>query len=54
MRPTYEVAGGGRDGRKREVGYRRYSLAETAMMRLKTIFSGRLKSRARGAGRRRS
>ena len=30
---------------KKEAGYHRRSLAETAMMRLKTIFSDRLKSR---------
>jgi Transposase DDE domain len=35
----------GRDGWKREAGYHRRSLAETAVMRLKTIFSGRLKAR---------
>jgi hypothetical protein len=35
----------GRDGWKKETGYHRRSLAETAMMRLKTIFSGRLKVR---------
>jgi hypothetical protein len=35
----------GRDEWKREAGYHRRSLAETAMMRLKTIFSDRLKSR---------
>jgi len=35
----------GRDEWKKEVGYHRRSLAETAMMRLKTIFSDRLKSR---------
>lgn len=35
----------GRDGWKREAGYHRRSLAETAMMRLKTIFSDRLKAR---------
>ncbi len=35
----------GRDGWKKEAGYHRRSLAETAMMRLKTIFSDRLKSR---------
>jgi hypothetical protein len=35
----------GRDGWKQEAGYHRRSLAETAMMRLKTIFSDRLKSR---------
>jgi len=35
----------GRDEWKREAGYRRRSLAETAMMRLKTIFSDRLKAR---------
>lgn len=36
----------GRDEWKKEAGYHRRSLAETAMMRLKTIFSDRLKSRA--------
>jgi hypothetical protein len=35
----------GRDEWEKEVGYHRRSLAETAMMRLKTIFSDRLKSR---------
>lgn len=30
---------------KREVGYHRRSLIETAMMRLKTVFSGKLKAR---------
>ena len=35
----------GRDEWKREAGYHRRSLAETAVMRLKTIFSGRLKAR---------
>jgi len=35
----------GRDGWKVEAGYHRRSLAETAMMRLKTIFSDRLKAR---------
>jgi hypothetical protein len=35
----------GRDEWKKEVGYHRRSLAETAMMRLKTIFSDRLKAR---------
>jgi hypothetical protein len=35
----------GRDGWKKEAGYHRRSLAETAMMRLKTIFSDRLKAR---------
>jgi Transposase DDE domain len=35
----------GRDEWKQEAGYHRRSLAETAMMRLKTIFSDRLKSR---------
>jgi hypothetical protein len=35
----------GRDGWKREAGYHRRSLAETAMMRLKTIFSDKLKAR---------
>lgn len=35
----------GRDGWKKESGYHRRSLAETAMMRLKTIFSDRLKAR---------
>jgi hypothetical protein len=35
----------GRDEWKKEAGYHRRSLAETAMMRLKTIFSDRLKSR---------
>ena len=35
----------GRDGWKKEAGYHRRSLAETAMMRLKTIFSDSLKSR---------
>ena len=35
----------GRDEWKREAGYHRRSLAETAMMRLKTIFSDRLKAR---------
>jgi hypothetical protein len=37
----------GRDGWKKEAGYHRRSLAETAMMRLKAIFSDRLKSRER-------
>lgn len=35
----------GRDGWKKEAGYHRRSLAETAIMRLKTIFSDRLRSR---------
>jgi hypothetical protein len=35
----------GGDGWRREAGYHRRSLAETAMMRLKTIFSDRLKAR---------
>jgi Transposase DDE domain len=35
----------GRDGWKKEAGYHRRSLAETAMMRLKTVFSDKLKSR---------
>jgi hypothetical protein len=35
----------GLDVWKKEAGYHRRSLAETAMMRLKTIFSDRLKSR---------
>jgi hypothetical protein len=35
----------GRDEWKKEAGYRRRSLAETAMMRLKTIFSDKLKAR---------
>ena len=35
----------GRDAWKREAGYHRRSLAETAMMRFKTIFSDRLKAR---------
>ena len=35
----------GRDAWKQEAGYRRRSLAETAMMRLKRIFSDRLKAR---------
>jgi len=35
----------GRDEWKKEAGYHRRSLAETAMMRLKTIFSERLKAR---------
>ncbi len=35
----------GREEWKREAGYHRRSLAETAMMRLKTIFSERLKAR---------
>ena len=35
----------GRDQWKREAGYHRRSLAETAMMRLKTIFSDKLKAR---------
>ena len=35
----------GRDEWKKEAGYHRRSLAETAMMRLKTIFSDKLKSR---------
>ena len=35
----------GRDERTKEAGYHRRSLAETAMMRMKTIFSERLKSR---------
>lgn len=35
----------GRDEWKKEAGYHRRSLAETAMMRLKTIFSGKLKAR---------
>jgi hypothetical protein len=37
----------GRNVWKREAGYHRRSLAETAMMRLKTIFSDRLKARER-------
>lgn len=36
----------GRDEWKEEAGYHRRYLAETAMMRLKTIFSDRLKARA--------
>jgi hypothetical protein len=35
----------GRDGWKKEAGYHRRSLAETAMMRLKTLFSDRLRAR---------
>jgi hypothetical protein len=35
----------GRDVWKREAGYHLRSLVETAMMRLKTIFSDRLKAR---------
>ena len=35
----------GRDEWKQEAGYHRRSLAETAMMRMKTIFSERLKAR---------
>jgi hypothetical protein len=35
----------GRDEWKQETGYHRRSLAETAMMRLKTIFSDKLKAR---------
>ena len=35
----------GKDQWKREAGYHRRSLVETAMMRLKTLFSGRLKAR---------
>lgn len=35
----------GREGWKKEAGYHRRSLAETAMMRLKTIFSDKLKAR---------
>jgi hypothetical protein len=35
----------GRDEWKKEAGYHRRSLAETAMMRLKTIFSEKLKAR---------
>jgi hypothetical protein len=35
----------GRDEWKKEAGYHRRSLAETTMMRLKTIFSERLKAR---------
>jgi hypothetical protein len=35
----------GRDEWKKEAGYHRRSLAETAMMRVKTIFSDRLKAR---------
>ena len=35
----------GRDEWKKETGYHRRSLAETAMMRLKTIFSDKLKAR---------
>ena len=35
----------GRDEWKKEAGYHRRSLVETAMMRLKTIFSDRLKAR---------
>ena len=35
----------GREGWKREAGYHSRSLAETAMMRLKTIFAERLKAR---------
>jgi hypothetical protein len=37
----------GREAWKREAGYHRRSLAETAMMRLKTIFSDKLKARER-------
>jgi len=35
----------GRDGWKKEAGYHRRSLVETAMMRLKAVFSDRLKAR---------
>ena len=35
----------GREEWKKEAGYHRRSLAETAMMRLKTIFSEKLKAR---------
>ena len=35
----------GRDGWKKEAGYHCRSLAETAIMRLKTVFSARLKAR---------
>ena len=35
----------GRDEWKKEVGYHRRSLAETAMRRFKTIFSDKLKAR---------
>ena len=35
----------GRDEWKREAGYHRRSLAETAMMRIKTIYSDQLKAR---------
>jgi hypothetical protein len=35
----------GRDGWKKEAAYHRRSMAETAIMRLKTIFSDKLKSR---------
>lgn len=35
----------GRDEWKREAGYHRRSLVETAMMRLKTIFSDKLRAR---------
>jgi hypothetical protein len=35
----------GLDVWKREAGYHRRSLVETAMMRLKTIFSGKLRTR---------
>lgn len=38
----------GRDEWKKEAGYHRRSLAETAMMRLKTIFSDKLKAREWG------
>jgi hypothetical protein len=38
----------GRDGWKKEAGYHRRSLDETAMMRFKTIFSEKLKARERG------
>ena len=44
-RPGLGVQEVGRDEWKKEAGYHRRSLAETAMMRLKTIFSDRLKSR---------
>lgn len=40
----------GRDEWKKEAGYHRRSLAETAMMRVKAIFSDKLKARVEEAG----
>jgi hypothetical protein len=40
-----EVREVGREQWKKEAGYHRRSLVETAMMRIKTVFSDRLKAR---------